>query len=114
MKRLPTLALAVVAAATFLPPATAALADAPAAPKPQAGFDTEGPGDDLGVQLVDMLATVADTLSLYQDQTANEAYLGSPATTRRLRTAIFRAPDSTLRGGGARPFVEGWFLHDDD
>jgi hypothetical protein len=75
---------------------------------------TEGPPqDDLGITLIDMLALGADTLAAYQDQVANESYLGSKASSHRLRTAILRAPDVTLRRG-ATPLIEGWFLDDDD
>lgn len=69
------------------------------------------PGDDLGVQLTDMFALVATVLSTYQDQTANEAYLGSASSEHRLLTAIARVPAVSVRG--ARPFVEGWIIGDD-
>lgn len=36
---------------------------------------TEGPGDDVGIVLVDLLAYVGDYLSYYQDAIANEANL---------------------------------------
>lgn len=78
------------------------------------GHDTEGPTPpDLGTLLVDVLASMADTLALHQDRLANESHLGSRATANRLRTAILRAPDVTLSRGPA-PLVEGWILWDDE
>ena len=69
------------------------------------------PGDDLGVQLVDMFATIADVLSAHQSQIANESHLGSQASSRRLGSAILHAPDMSV--WGARPFVEGWGVGED-
>ena len=77
----------------------------------------EGPGDDsltgedLGVQLVDMFTRIADVLAARQDQIANESHIGSAASGRRLRSAILRAPDVSVRG--ASPFFEGWVIGDD-
>lgn len=80
-----------------------------------AGAPTEqspaGHDDDFGVLLTDMFATMADVLAQHQDQTANEAYLGSASSTHRLRAAIETVPDTSVRG--ARPFVSGWLLGDD-
>ena len=73
------------------------------------GSDTH---DDFGILLADMLGAAADVLSAHQDQAADESYLGSAASSRRLRTAIYRTPEVTLRGG-ARPLIEGWILGDD-
>ena len=67
--------------------------------------------DDFGVVLVDVFATMSDVLAKHQDQTANEAYLGSESSSHRLRSAIERVPDTSMRG--ARPFVSGWLLGDD-
>ncbi len=85
----------------------------PQGPNANLSCCTEGPPqDDPGIQLIDMFAAVAETLAAYQERTANESYLGSAASTHRLRTAILQAPDVTLRRG-ARPLVEGWILQDD-
>ena len=94
-----------VSAALLFVPALAGTAGA-------AGPDQDsGPGDDLGVQLADMFAAMADALAARQDQVANESHLGSAANANRLRAAILRAPDVSVRG--ARPFVEGLVIGED-
>lgn len=102
------LLLAILSTAVFVP----ALGD-PSRTASASGHDTDGPPtDDLGILLVDMFAAAATTLAFYQARTANEAYLGSAASSHRLQSAILQAPDVTLRRG-ARPLIEGWILDDD-
>lgn len=98
-----------VIAATFCALFLAALPMAASAAPPTTATPTQD--DDLGVLLTDMFSTVADVLAKYQDQTANEAYLGSASSAHRLRAAIERVPDTSVRG--AKPFVSGWLLGDD-
>lgn len=76
----------------------------------------EGPSDpqtddDLGIQLADMFATMADVLAARQDQIANESHLGSASASRRLRSAVSHVPPVFVRG--ASPFVEGWIIGED-
>ena len=98
-----TIALLVLAFLSFPSLAKSAAAVGPSQDVP--------PGDDLGVQLVDMFATIADVLSAHQSQIADESHLGSQASSRRLGSAILHAPDMSVRG--ARPFVEGWGVGED-
>ena len=77
----------------------------------------EAPGDggppdsDFGVQLADMFATMADVLAARQDEQANESYLGSAASSRRLRNAISHVASVVVRG--PCPFVAVCVLRDE-
>ena len=77
----------------------------------EAPGDGAPPDSDLGIQLADMLATVADILAARQEQIANESHLGSAATANRLRTAAAHVASIVVRG--PCPFVRGCVLQND-
>ena len=113
MKTASLVVLALLATAAMAFGSTAAFASAPpSAPATHVNLANSDTDDDLGILLADMFASAAEVLAAYQDQTANEAYLGSAASSNRLRSAILQAPDVTLRDG-ARPLLEGWIIGED-
>jgi hypothetical protein len=111
-----SVALVVVASlaigASSLGSTVASASGPPSTPATQLNLSDSDTDDDLGILLADMFASAARVLAAHQDQAANEAYLGSAASSHRLRSAILQAPDVTLRDG-ARPLLEGWIIGED-
>jgi hypothetical protein len=111
-----SVALVVVASlaigASSLGSTVASASGPPSTPATQLNLSDSDTDDDLGILLADMFASAARVLAAHQDQAANEAYLGSAASSHRLRSAILQAPDVTLRDG-ARPLIEGWIIGED-
>jgi len=66
--------------------------------KADARWDDDSGGDP-GITILEMLAYAADSLAAHQEATANEAYLGSQASTRRLSVSLSRVPDRSLPRG---------------
>ena len=111
-----SVALVVVASlaigASSLGSATVSASGPPSTPAAAGSLIDSDPTEDLGILLVDMFVSAARVLAAHQDQAANEEYLGSAASSHRLRSAILQAPDVTLRDG-ARPLLEGWIIGED-